>query len=557
MFTTTESAHPIDRIQKELFIVIGGADPTDVQELVEAQLKIAERELNEVDGRAQERGQDFAEEAAPYLDALKTQLKRYLEWLIEVKSGLDNYDTGTLAAAYETSQDLVTELMEAINNYSNFFSSWGPYEAPWANALGRLALAVRHEQVDEDAWDQYLDSFAETFKQKIEIAKEHPYPGRTALTTCNEDCLAILSEMRDLDLHNEEAVESLLHKFSDAMADVMTVEYLMNEGSGGPTPAATTNVLLFAVEKALGEELEWRFAESVLDDYCDTVDKTMEDFEQSIVRPSDSALVQEEIPRTLDYSDQHYNAVEALCDALPERDTEAIRKLLGDIREAVEKLDESREVYETAAQHQTHAPCQGCGRSNPPENRVCEACGAPLARAADAGALESSTFSVLSGPAMEETQQVPMGENIAELFNACDDVAAGNITHEEFAAVLKSGRADLQEYASDLEQIADEMMDESDMNDEHKKIWHEQHLPYLQELAVQFTQGIESIGQGLESMESYLENKDDNSLIEGVRLVWEGWGINYRAQLSFESGIALLQDVLDEAEEIGLLTEQS
>ncbi len=58
-------------------------------------------------------------------------------------------------------------------------------------------------------------------------------------------------------------------------------------------------------------------------------------------------------------------------------------------------------------------------------------------------------------------------------------------------------------------------------------------------------------------MESYLENNDENSLIEGVRLVWEGWGINYRAQLSFESGVAMLQDVLDEAAEVGLLTEQS
>ncbi len=481
MFTVSEDAHPIDRIQKGLFIVLGGADSTDLQELVGDQMRIAERELNQVADRARDRGDEFYQEAAPLIERLEAQLKRYLDWLTELKEGLETYDNGKLTEAYESSQDLVTELMEAINTYASFFSSWGPYEAPWANALGRLALNIRQGNTDEDAWDQYLDGFEETFKQKVEAVKENPYPGRTALQTCNEDCLSLIGEMRDVDVFEEQAVETALHRFSDAMADVMTLEYVMGEGSTGPTPAGTTNVLLFAVEKALEEELEWRFAESILDDYCDAVDNTMEAFEQSILRPPDSALVQEEIPRTLDYSDQHYNAVEALCDTLPGRDPEAIRKLLGDIKTAVEKLDESREVYETAAQHQTHAPCQGCGRSNPPENRVCEACGAPLARSADAGALESSTFSVLSGPALEETQQVPMGENIAELFNACDDVAVGNITHDEFRAVLASGRADLKEYANDLEQMADEMMDESDMTEEHKKIWYEQHMPYLQE----------------------------------------------------------------------------
>ena len=123
--------------------------------------------------------------------------------------------------------------------------------------------------------------------------------------------------------------------------------------------------------------------------------------------------------------------------------------------------------------------------------------------------------------------------------------------------MLDSAKADLKEYASDLEQVADEMMDETYMTEEHKKIWHEQHVPFIQELAVQFTQGVESIAQGLDSMESYHETKEDESLIEGVRLVWEGWSIVYRAQLSFESSVKLLDDVLQEAAETGMLTEQS
>lgn len=54
----------------------------------------------------------------------------------------------------------------------------------------------------------------------------------------------------------------------------------------------------------------------------------------------------------------------------------------------------------------------------------------------EAGSGASSTFNLLTGPALEETQEMPMTENVARLFNACDDVHDGKITMEQFQTVL-------------------------------------------------------------------------------------------------------------------------
>ena len=173
-------------------------------------------------------------------------------------------------------------------------------------------------------------------------------------------------------------------------------------------------------------------------------------------------------------------------------------------------------------------------------------------------ALASSTFNVMTGPTLEETQQLPMTENVAKLFTACDNIFEGKITAAEFQEEIKTAALGLKDYAKDLGEIADETADESEMDEEVLAVWRSQHLPYMQEVAAAFAEGIKECEAGLESMATYLSDPQQDHLVRGCRLVWEGMGAIHRAQLSMSSTLKMLQDLLDQAEDKpAVLTQES
>ncbi|MGE0489671.1 MAG: hypothetical protein AB7S38_10705 [Vulcanimicrobiota bacterium] len=554
--TTETSTNPIDDIQRQLLTIIGGQDPAEVKFLVESQLAIVARELEQVPERAQRRGDDFVQQISPCLEALMEQLRRYQTWLKELDESLEEHDTGGIMQAYEESQELAPALVAAQDEYVKFFAGHGPHQSQWSNALEQAAQAVRRGEAGRELWQEQVAHYQRLFRKAGEEAQATKMPGRAILAENYIAAVAALETLAGSDPTQAEALAEPFKALDEASNEAEKMNKLMVEASASPTSIPATNVLLTVVRQAMAGELEMQIAESVFDDYCEISDSFWEGFEQSIQRPMDSALVQDEIPRTIECADAQYVALEALSEALPKRDAQAVNEALQQLEQVAMKLNESREVYATAAQHQSHTMCPGCGRANPPENRVCEACGQTLQRMEEGLGIASSTFSMLTGPALEENQQMVMTENVAKLFDACDNVAVGKITPEEFAEVLTWAAKGLKEYADEIEQIAIDVSDESQMSDEMRQVWREQHLPYLHEVTASFEQGVAEVEEGLSFMANYLNEPDDQHLIDGVRGVWEGMGTIHRAQLSLETSVKTLDDLLEEAAEQGLLTEE-
>ncbi|MCA9791160.1 MAG: zinc ribbon domain-containing protein [Candidatus Eremiobacteraeota bacterium] len=554
--TTETPTNPIDDIQRLLLSVIGGQDPAEVKSLVESQLTIVARELDQVPERARQRGDDFTQQISSCLEALLEQLRKYQAWLQELDESLQEHDTGGIMQAYEESQTLAPALVEAQGEYVKFFAGHGPHQSQWSNALEQAAQAVRRSEMSKQGWQEHVAHYQRQFRAAREHAQTVKMPGRAILAENYATAVEALDILASADPTQPAALEEAFKGLDQSVIEAEKMDKLVAEASASPTPIPATNVLLTIVRKAMAGELEMQIAESVFDDYCEISDSFWEGFEQSIQRPMDSALVQDEIPRTIECADAQYVALEALSEALPKRDVQAVNEALQQLEQVANRLNESREVYATAAQHQSHTMCPACGRANPPENRVCEACGQTLQRMEEGLGITSSTFSMMTGPALEENQQMVMTENVAKLFDACDNVAVGKITPEEFAEVLAWAAKGLKEYADEIEQIAIDVSDESDMSEEVRQVWREQHLPYLHEVSASFEQGVAEVEEGLSFMANYLNEPDDQHLIDGVRGVWEGMGTLHRAQLSLETSAKTLADLLEEAAEQGLLTEE-
>ncbi len=555
MFVTSASDHPIDQIRAGLMAAIGGEDSTELSNLVERQMTIAKREIEQIPERAQNRGDEFVELAKVSMEGLLGALREYRDWLEAVAEGLRTSDTSVLVSSYESSHETLPRLNSAMDAYGKVFASYGSYRSPWANTIDRIAEAIRAGDVPSRAWREVIVQSRTGLTEKSSSSAAVPLPGRTALSETYREALDTLESLKGVEPQSEGAVAAALKALDDRLGQAEMLETLIGSSLEAPTKIPAANVLIALAEKLLAGELSDRVAETCFDDYSEVMEQFSEGFEGSLSRPVDSALVQEEIPKTLDIIDAHYQALEDLIAALEENLADKAREQLEKLVETAKQLDESRQVYEAAAQHQNHVLCPSCGRSNPPENRVCEACGEQLPRAEDPSALASSTFSMVSGPALEESQQLVMTENVARLFEACDAIYLGQISDQQFAEELKLAATGLKEYAQELDEIAATAMDETNFTEEQLAVWKSQHLPYLEDVALAFTQGISEAEEGLRSMELYFQDRNEQCLIDGVRMVWEGLGSVHRGYLSLSSYNEMLQDVMEEAAEEGLLTE--
>lgn len=119
-----------------LFAVIGGEDPQEVIPLVETQLAVAERELREFPLRAQEKGADFVQAAAPSMQTLLDQFNHYQSWLSKLKQALEEQNHQGYVDAYEEAQALIPALFAALESYSKFFAAVRSFCLPLGQHIG-------------------------------------------------------------------------------------------------------------------------------------------------------------------------------------------------------------------------------------------------------------------------------------------------------------------------------------------------------------------------------------------------------------------------------------
>ncbi|MCA9775561.1 MAG: zinc ribbon domain-containing protein [Candidatus Eremiobacteraeota bacterium] len=557
MIPRADSDHPIDKIRFGLMVAIGGEDATETLEEIQRQEHVARRELEEVPQRAAARGEEFLKGSEEVRTELLSQLEAYLSWLESAREALEQHDTGRLMEIHEASQDILPGLNAALDAYARVFSTYGPYGSPPANMMFQIMAAINSGEQPKFTWGEYCEFYAKTYEEKAETVGEIELPGRT---NYKKSCHTIIDLMdgwmKDVPESAEAAHETLVEiDLAARFAGLFEME--VSSAKAGPTGIPSTNVMLDYLNGYIADMIPAEVVASVMDDYADLMDRYAENFENSASRPTDSALVQEEIPRTLDALDEHFAVIEDMSESTGELSKEKAKEWMERLKSTAEPLEESAQVYATAAQHQHNIACPGCGRSNPPENRNCEACGEVLPRPEDTGALQSSTFSVLAGPTLEENQQMPMTENVARLFQACDDVNDGVITPQEFSAEVQRAALGLKEFAEELDGVAAIAMDEENFTPEQWETWQTHHMPYLEDIAATYVSGLKEAEEGLQSMEEFLSDPDDAHLVEGIRLVWQGLSAVHRGRLSMETYTKMLQDVVQESVDEGLISTEA
>lgn len=548
MLPRSDSDHPLDKIRFGLMVAIGGADSTETLAIIGEQQRTVAAEREEIPKRAAALGDEFLASADAQLQALLQKLDDYSNWLQKCRTALETSDTAAAMELHEQSQDLLPELTKTLADYNRAYAQFGPFETALSNTLWRLCEGMGKGEVVKATWDQYGSYYQKELTAKLETLAQLDLPGRTSLL---DDYVETLKIVTALAKDGEPTLESLrphLTSIDQHLKPAQALEQVMAEShENGPTKIPATNVLLAVLKHPRGQ-LADQMLLSVLDDYNEIVEGYLATFEQAVARPTHSDLIKEEIPRTLDTIDDHFMLLEDLNDVLEEGDTKAVQELMSKVTESANKLVESREVYEVAAQHQSHKACPSCARSNPPENEYCEACGELLPREDKTGRSASSTFSLMSGPISEETRQAEMTENVARLFQSCDDIHDGKITKQQFKDELSTAAEALKEFIEEYENQVNLALDESQFSPEEWENWRTNHLPPLEDLAISYYAGIEDLRQGLTSMQAYLSDPNQEHLVLGIKHYWQGIQAIHRGKLGIRSHHKLLEDLFKESE---------
>ncbi len=338
MIPRADSDHPIDKIRFGLMVAIGGEDATETLEEIEKQEQVARRELEEVPQRAEARGEEFVEGSKEVRTELLNQLESYLAWLESAKEALQQHDTGRLMEIHEASQDILPGLNAALDTYARVFSTYGPYGSPPANMMFQIMAAIHSGQAPKFTWGEYCEFYAKTYDEKAATVGEIELPGRT---NYKKNCHTVIDLMdgwmKDIPESAEAAHETLLEiDLAARFAGLFEME--VSSAKAGPTGIPSTNVMLDYLNGYLADMIPAEVVASVMDDYADLMDKYAESFENSASRPTDSALVQEEIPRTLDALDEHFAVIEDMSESIGELDKEKAKEWMERLKSTAEPL---------------------------------------------------------------------------------------------------------------------------------------------------------------------------------------------------------------------------
>ncbi len=528
----------VDELLAALAEAAAGEDNYDlIREQLDYQLAATRRELAEIPQRAQQRGSEFVAAAQQPMQRLLEEMKGYQDSLNSVQRAVLMKDPPQIAVGLDGMRDRAVSFLKAVDDYSEFYTSFGNSPVALVNMIRNLAQSIRSGAVPPEAWLAHLQEYYQIMMDQHRAISTRNIPGRTLAMEAYVEAMAALQSLAQTPPDQAPELEQGLLQLEEMMGYIEHLHAEQQAAQAGPTAMPAANVLIRAVQQMLVGEVDIEELETFVDDYRRDFDAFLENFERNSERDSGSAIIQDEVERTFTHLEDHEAAIDALLDALseePPNRAEAEAAIVA-MTEAIGGLKKSSEVYSTVAQHAGKIMCVRCSRPNPQENRTCEACGAVLPRTGQASQLGSSTFDVREGPADEMSTQQQFSEAVARLFQACEDVREHRIELAEFEKVLVETSNRVTMYEEGMMDLGDDLEETSGLKGEQLNLWETQYRPHLVEIEAQILSAIDEWRVGLETLALYLNEQEEKHLTEGIRRIWEAEGVIHRAQLSLES----------------------
>lgn len=477
--------------------------------------------------RAGAEGESFRSGFRPEIDAVVEQFDLHAAALDEIVAWFEDHDPDHLDAAVASLIENTPKLLQALENYEAKFLVVGPTEFPMVNILLKAVPNVKSGQLPASELQAMLKGAVETFQKaiaEIDASAMKNDPGVPERRLGYERVLEGLVRMQQWGADGQVAhLDAGLEIVEDGHHQLQAAHNKFQEAqfTGGPTTSPMANWVISAAEGLRAGKYPPEILQQALQWFSEETNRIRENFEATAGTPTTSVLIQEELPKTMEAFDLMDEALVFLRNA---RSADDLAQGVAGLKDAVQRLHESQKAYLEAGEREGKVLCPQCQRPNAPENRRCEQCGMTLPRVMDeaytAGAL--STFEVRENQprGLSDEDQMVMTTNLKRLFDAAEAVHARQITDDEFLEVVAWAEGllnDAERRLADLPTLDVQL----EIPEEERATFQEQKA-MADETRDLLRRGIDEFRDGLGTMRSYVERPDQQTLVLGIRTVWEG-----------------------------------
>ena len=445
---------------------------------------------------------------------------------------IDQYAAEANAETHEAVRETIfraaTATAMAVTVMQQAQFSDGPTDMPLFNGLfrmkeGYLQGGVEGKQL-QDALINIVNMTKAAIQELLAGEGEQP-PQRDGLVRAYEEQIESLERVGEtIDAGSkdkaqvDDAFEQLL-RTSNAVKEAMAS---LNEAlmSKGPCRLARTNVVLSASET-------FRTGGIGPDQFARTIDGFESELkeEQAAVNelagmPSQSEAVRAEVAKLRGAYELHEEALSIFAEFLDgEAEPEDFARAQKLLVEASEKLSDHKEELERLGESEGKVSCIRCGQLNEPGNRVCGKCGAQMPQQPGLGGIASTMSFQEGGDALQEGELV-ITTNLERLFSAVNEIAEDRSSDADFERVLDWMEGLMENAIATMPEIPD-MTPPSGASEETLS----QIDTLSEELAEQrnaVIEGMVAIRDALGLMHNYIEDRQKDVLIQGVREVRDG-----------------------------------
>ena len=455
--------------------------------------------------------QERCGELIGYAFSLLDGLDRELEFLIE---GVDSEEHEKVI----TSSDMIARISFQLNQcFSEFrnqaLAALGPTEIPSFNQL----VSVR-EQFLANPTEQTKKNFQESIDVERIVARdgarslagEPQIPEVLSLAAAFERHLDLLTHLGRAIKESGENTDFEGHYVALEMSfrelgDLVPMVNIALRAQG-ETDFPDLNYFLTMLEnKAAGAMGDGPFVEALQMMEAGFL-ATYQELEQALPT-METALAQEEIQGAINSFDDLKQGVEAAYRFLAERELIRLSQARGFLLDFATRLTGHKDRLRELQELEGKVTCPRCSTVNDPDRQRCSNCGFAVPQ--NVGSTTTSTFQAKEAGGIEEPQEdLLLTSNLVKLYEAVNAVAEGQISDETF---LK----EIQRFETLVNASVNSLPAEPNSTDSKQ-------VAAANQLYDAFDEGVEFFKQGTEHLRSFVDNRDQERLKQGVLAIDQG-----------------------------------
>lgn len=501
--------------------------PDSLQALLAQRIQQSAMNRQHVEERAQNRGDGFLHEHGELLDEVLDYMEAYERGLLHQA---EFFETGEAAALLNGNQmlaDAIGPLLQAFDRYGAAYLDYGPSDYPLMNnvliTLKHIAEGSPEQQVLKDIVKAGVEYHQKAI-QEIDQSDKTDTEGYRAKRKAFEDIIRALEELQPVKNLNEieEAVRPLQLAFE---AKTSADEKIFIEHTAlKPTNMPAANVLINTVEGVLKEVYTLEQLREAFFWYRSYTEQIEDQFDLAVEGKTNSLVILEELPKTREIIDQHDEMMERFEEVFEDFSEEAMRPLLEDFIDVIDRLEASSQVFMEAAEREGKLVCVQCGHANPPTNRTCESCAGKLPQMVDPTMFSQSTFELEERSGLEEAAEddYHMGINTYRLFEAAYNFYEGHIDEDAFRNEIEKSRRTVEASEDGVAALtAREITDKQEemMTPEQLQTFRDSQEMFLETKHL-LEEGMDEWLEGLEHFEEYIESRHRPTLEHGIQLIF-------------------------------------